>query len=397
MNRPSTFETALRSVLSQTYQDFEVIASDNSNDTASLNSNAKVIEYNKGDSRIRYIRPPHWMNMVDHWEFASSQCNGRYVLFLTDRFVMCASALEYLYFQITSATSDVNLIAWNTGSFNLPGLVDAPVSSGTVTVLNSIAFLNDFSSLASWQTALAWNSKLPRVLNSCYSKQIADRILRKHGRLFRPASPDYTAGYTLLANTPEFMYCDITLYLSHGSESNGRRALIKGNDHYLDTLKLEGRDRYASALPCTLPTVTNLILTDLLLIQAIENDVLCDLQFIPINILMANYCELIEMERLGSQIDLAALYHHWWNNVSVLSSADQLAVNSHVARIKMQKIRFIALRRWLVSTGLDQFYHWIIVKFREFRERLAGRQLYTDVFDAAQSRDYFIRDKCRHR
>jgi glycosyltransferase involved in cell wall biosynthesis len=84
-NRPELAAIAIKSVLRQDFQDFEVVVSDNSSpeDEPELE---KVVA-KTADSRVRYVRPPAELTMGEHWEFALGHARGEYVGYLTDRMV----------------------------------------------------------------------------------------------------------------------------------------------------------------------------------------------------------------------------------------------------------------------------------------------------------------------
>jgi hypothetical protein len=90
MNRPQLLKSAIKSVLLQTFDDYELIVSDNSNEKRCFKQNEETIAEWHADHRFKYIKPMKWMNMPDHWEFATNQASGNYVVILTDRHVLFA-------------------------------------------------------------------------------------------------------------------------------------------------------------------------------------------------------------------------------------------------------------------------------------------------------------------
>ncbi|MBP6004844.1 MAG: glycosyltransferase family 2 protein [Pyrinomonadaceae bacterium] len=78
-NRAKLLPFAIRSVLSQTFNDFEIIVSDN----FSSDDTRQVVE-TFDDSRIRYARSASSLSMGDSWEFALSHAKGEYITFLSD-------------------------------------------------------------------------------------------------------------------------------------------------------------------------------------------------------------------------------------------------------------------------------------------------------------------------
>ena len=86
---------AIESVLSQTYEKFELIIVD---DNSPENLKAIVDEFS--DSRIRYYRNPQncgAVNVVDNWNICLSYCTGEYVICMGDDDRLLPNCLyEYL-------------------------------------------------------------------------------------------------------------------------------------------------------------------------------------------------------------------------------------------------------------------------------------------------------------
>jgi hypothetical protein len=389
MNRPQLLESALASVLWQTFQDFEVIVSDNSNYLSDREKNFQTISKYSGDLRLNYIRPPTWMNMPLHWEFATRKASGQYVLVLTDRFVMCPSSLEYIRTQIASSNDNIELISWDVSSnYNAYGTIESNDTTGGVQVLNSLNTVREFVKLDYWECSHVWSTKIPRILNCCYRYDVAEKIRNRHGRMFFPISPDYTGGYLILSNTNSFKHCDVALYISHGSESNGQRSLIYGSAQYLNSL---GEACYSTNDPSSLKTVTNAILRDFLMVRDLVGDKFADIQINASNLLMANYLEIIKMAKLGSQLDLSNYYQVWSTEVCKLSIEARLQVINQVAELKTKPPVFARLRRWLVRYDLAKHIHAAHALLRHSRNRICGSTVYKDVLAGAAGEDRIIR------
>jgi len=216
MNRPQLLAAAVETVLWQTFKDFELIVSDNSNDEACTTQNRAIVERHADDPRVHYIRPQIWLNMPDHWEFASRHASGRYVVILTDRHVMRPSALEFLNAQIAQLQDDGLVISWRSDSTFTTGVVRTGSFTGTTEVIESQELISDYVKFATWRSSPAWVNRLPRPLTGCYRSDVAHIIREKHGRLFMPIAPDYTSAYLLLAYTRRVAYLDRPLIMSHG-------------------------------------------------------------------------------------------------------------------------------------------------------------------------------------
>jgi glycosyl transferase family 2 len=87
-NRCDLVPLAIESILRQTFEDFEVVVSDNCSDDA---TEAAVRRFS--DPRVRYLRTPRHMVIADNWEFARTQASGVLTLMLSDDDALVASAL----------------------------------------------------------------------------------------------------------------------------------------------------------------------------------------------------------------------------------------------------------------------------------------------------------------
>lgn len=95
---------ALDSILLQTYQDFEVIISD---DASTDNTQEIVAPYLVKDSRVKYIRHENNLGMVQNWNWTLNQSVGEYVqfLFADDKFMDVTALSQF------AAALDGNLSA----------------------------------------------------------------------------------------------------------------------------------------------------------------------------------------------------------------------------------------------------------------------------------------------
>ena len=390
MNRPQLLEAAVETVLWQTCKDFELIVSDNSSDETSIARNRGTAAKYANAPRVHFIRPPQWMNMPDHWEFASRHASGRYVVILTDRHVMRPSALQFLQAQIKDLQEKVKVITWHAGSeFNRSGIVDTRPFTGAREVLDSKQEICEYAKCATWRSGPIYDNRLPRMLNSCYRFDVAHTIREKHGRLFMPISPDYTCAYLLLAYTDRIAYLDRPLFMYHGIQSNGLRGLMHGIQEYVSSL---GDVDLFAGTPAPLNTITNSFIRDLMMVKDLVGARLSDVSLDIVGYFMSNYRELLIMERLGSQVDLGGLYAQWWEGIKTLTPEQQKRIEEYVHELQRQHASFPVLRRLAVRWGLNQLYHSVVAALRHLRHRLAGKPVYANVLEAARQTDHLLTD-----
>ena len=388
MNRPELFQAALRTAMRQTFDDFELIVSDNSNREECRKANWAAVKEYAQDPRVHYIRPDRWMNMPDHWEFATRHASGRYVVILTDRHVMRPSALQFLHAQINHLQEDCKVISWHAGSeFNRSGIVHTHPFTGAREVLDSKQEICEYARCANWRFSPIWVNRLPRMLNSCYRFDVAHTIREQHGRLFMPLAPDYTCAYLLLAYTDRFIYLDRPLFVSHGNQGTGREALVYGGAEYISSL---GEVDMFAGTPAALRTVTNSLIRDLMMVKKLVGARLSDVSLDLVGYFMCNYRELLRMERLGSQVDVSALYAQWWEGIQMLTSEQQKRIKEYVNELEKQRVSFTGLRRLAVRLGLDPIYHSILGAMRQIPHRLARKPVCANVLVAAMQTDHIL-------
>jgi glycosyltransferase involved in cell wall biosynthesis len=395
-NRSNSLHLALKSALQQTFINFEIIISDNSNNELCIKKNLEIIKTYGYDYRINYTRPNNWLNMHDHWEYATSKAKGKFVLVLTDRFVMCPKTIEFIYWKIMTSDPSLDIISWGTLSFTEPGLINKNKNSGLTYLYDSISFLQEFISLQDWNKSFMWNSKLPRALNCCYSQRIANKIRKKHGRMFFSVAPDYTAGFLLLANSKKFLFCDVSPYISHGSASNGKECLILGINKFTDNLDLSGRKHLLKLLPSRLSTVTNFLLVDFLVIQEMEIEAIGKIRFDIKNLMLSNYRELMQMEKLGTQVNLGQHYKLWKEDVALLPNNLQIEIDGLLLKIIKQRSKLRILRRLIVRYQLMKGIYIIksfIIKMYRYAFNL---KTYKSVMDASFDCDQILKITSKH-
>ena len=103
--RPHLLKYSLRSAVAQTFDDYEVVVSDNSE-----NGCRDMVE-SIGDSRVRYVRPDQQEALVAHWDFAFAQARGDWHLLLCDDDAITPNLLVILE-KLIRNHPDVESICW---------------------------------------------------------------------------------------------------------------------------------------------------------------------------------------------------------------------------------------------------------------------------------------------
>lgn len=259
-NRPHLLRDAIASALWQDFHDFEVVVSDNFNDERTQ----VVLDEFLGDPRLRVVRTERLLPMPAHWEFATNQARGQYVLILTDRAVLRQHALKTIHAAILAQEKKVELCSWRWSLFDNKIGVEFPdtkcIRGQDIVVLQSRQLAQDFA-----QGGRNYSCFLPRGLNSCYHRDLMERVRQKWGTPFKPISPDYTSAFMFMAESPEVLVIDQSIFLWQGlDESLGLKGSAMTGLSYLKTL---GDINWYTYVPIKAPIVENLIFEDFLVVQ----------------------------------------------------------------------------------------------------------------------------------
>lgn len=214
-NRAGKLRHALRSALAQVHDDFEVVVSNNQSRDAT-----EEIVLAEQSQRLRYVKAPYSMSMVDHWEFALAQARGDWTLFLCDDDALMPGALATLD-QIAREHPRIELIQYGVINYvyddgiSIDGnYVDVPRKASRQLRLKS-------SRRLLYQSFRRLSGDMPKFLNSAVRKDLIERVRRQYGRIFWNWAPDYASASLLLANTRTFARTGPLMLWGENLESYG--------------------------------------------------------------------------------------------------------------------------------------------------------------------------------
>jgi len=211
--RPHLLQHALRSAVAQTYDDYEIVVSDNSE----LGCRDLVDSF--CDNRVRYVRPAHQMPLVAHWDFAFSQAHGDWHLQLCDDDAITPNLLSILN-QQTLLTPDVESICWAQGVYSSHPQLG---SAGKANQLGVSAFSGQTTRYESAQLlAEMFDSgtglyrikrKIPFFPRAACRRDVLDAIRARQGQLFHPFCPMTSGVVAVLAMSRSTLHIDLPLRL----------------------------------------------------------------------------------------------------------------------------------------------------------------------------------------
>jgi glycosyltransferase involved in cell wall biosynthesis len=308
-NRAHLLEYSLRSAMAQRFDDFEIVVSDNHSSDGTASAAAKL-----ADARVRYVRTPRDMNMIDSWEFALQQARGEYITFLCDDDAVQPRLLSTI--DAALPKSGAQIAAWSFhGTYHHETseqvglrntLIAVPVRRGT-RILSAAALKED-------ARRCVFPGELPRVLNSCTHRSVFDDVRAKFGRVFFPNSPDYAAAFGQLEVRSEVLVIDDHLVLwGIGNESVGASARTRGAaaQAFNEDLKKIGMDQLLF-VPLSMRSMVNCILDTILIVWDRAGDKRGFSQVSLAAYLDAVARDVVHVERAGADLasdfaELAAL------------------------------------------------------------------------------------------
>lgn len=250
-NRGHLLRSALTTALDQTFEDYEIVVSDNH----SADGTAEVVR-EQGTDRVRYVRTDRALSMPDHWEFAFDQARGSYVAFLCDDDAWAPTALESMVRALESWNAPV--VAVRSVSYYAPNWLDPSMrnvaelwrATGDELEMDSRYMLDE-----AFECRLV--AKSPRMLNSLCRREAVDAIRADAGRIFI-LSPDCSFAAAMLSRYPRVVFVDRPLLVTGAfPESIGSRGFFDVGPPTQEFFGEFGVDELYPHMPLSIRCVTN--------------------------------------------------------------------------------------------------------------------------------------------
>lgn len=195
-NRSEILAGTIQSYLDQTFDDFELIVSDNDD---SENATRQVVEQFT-DSRVRYFRTNGKLHMHENYDFALCQAAGSYVIALEDKLHLTRTALATLHTVCVENPDSVISYPFIIAHREiLPG----PVRPSRIQRFTCEQTIEEFCRF----TPTYWDI-FPRGITSCAPRTIYDAVRRSSptGMVFSWINPDYSQAFQLLSIAKDLLY-----------------------------------------------------------------------------------------------------------------------------------------------------------------------------------------------
>ena len=233
-NRADLLPFSIKSILNQTFGDFELVISNNNS-----SDNTEQVIHSFNDPRIRYFKTEKLLPVLDNWNFALSQARGEYVTFIGDDDANSVAAFELIK-QTLNENPNCLLLGWQMCDYYLE-TYQAPEGkiaenslgfipfTGKLLKKDARQFIQDIFASDGLTNNFQNNTKyteLPSLVNAVYHRSLVSK-LNKTKYFFHPsclANDRYNAIVTLNEVT-DFFYLDYPLHL-HGFSPRSGTATI---------------------------------------------------------------------------------------------------------------------------------------------------------------------------
>jgi glycosyltransferase involved in cell wall biosynthesis len=294
-NRSDLVQDAVRSVLAQSFEDHEVVVSDNCSE-----DDTRAIVESFTDKRVRYVRTPRHTSIADSWEFARSQARGRLMMTLSDDDALVQGALARFDEEHRRHGADFlfcNLAEYRDRSFVGPdqNVVSCGPFSGSARTVTREEFLRPLFGIRA-----KFNMHPSAFI---VSTDIAARIAARCGRFFASNGVEYFAWPLSAIHATAMVHIDAPLViLGRTFKSWGSTIVLTnpGKEH-IDKMIADVEHR-RDWVPLKNFTLTNLIAEGLLLSKKMFPEELAPYPFDEQEYLRRTVRELRGRQALGVDV-----------------------------------------------------------------------------------------------
>jgi len=314
---PLLVDSALKSILRQTFDDFEIVVCDNAS-TDNTGEAVRSIQH----PRIRYIRSDVWIPKEGFFQFSLKHARGKFSTLFFDDDALITKALEMAHAILSKVESD--LLGYSRACvYHFPNwheewqrnVLTIPKYSGKLKVYDARRHLEVV------YERMEILLETPMVTNAFYRTEFVNQLVAKYGRLFPHGHMgDYNTACFSLWNTKEYLYLDFPLAVFGHWKENTQAQL-----HDLQTTMPEYQEwiawmkaNYLSQMPIKSYTWLNCVAAALLDMKK-RLRLPFDLNWVGYFIDVGN--EIRALKKRG--IDVSAQENDWTQSVKNLPPEDQ--------------------------------------------------------------------------
>ena len=230
--RHETLPFAIRTVLLQTFEDFEIIVCDN---CSSIETKKAVAQFNS--PKIKYVRSDIPLSMHENWELAVNSSSGEYLILFGDDDGLLPNSLKVLNELLMQSTFKV--IAWDRIHYHWPNLLPQQLSNQIqIPIADGSFLINGAWIIKEIVEGRKPYTFLPMLYNGVIKRNLIEELKNKTGSIFRSISPDIYSGFAFAQLSGEYLYLNTPMSINGGSaKSNGHSFFNKANDSVVNDFK----------------------------------------------------------------------------------------------------------------------------------------------------------------
>lgn len=235
-DRAETLGATLQTCLRQTYENYQIIVSDNN----SSDETKKIVDF-YNDGRISYIKSEKHLSMAGNFEFALGHVTDGFVMFLGADDGIMPGAIEYVdsivqKYGVDAVSSRQAIYTWpdfpdkNTAGQLLFGgwRTDIEIRKSSAWIIKTLNFKVNYC------------FDLPNLYCGFVHKRIIDKAY-KEGRYFRSITPDAYSAFATAVFIDHYAFSHLSFIIAGvSSKSNGASTMVptvssrEGDKFYLD-------------------------------------------------------------------------------------------------------------------------------------------------------------------
>jgi len=308
-NRAHLLRYALQSALEQTFDDYEIVVSDN----YSSDDTAEVVQ-ELADSRVRYVRTDRALPMPDSWEFALGKASGEWILYLCDDDAMVPNLLRDIANLV--GQHEINLFVWNFCEYYFSDWFNSDLRN-TLVLYPASKQVREYEGLSMLKRLFNEMNLIfapcPRLSQSAAHRSLIDAVLARKGRFFTWYAPDFSAAVVLLSQVDRYLHVDRPLLVAgNASASNRIASLHYGGSSFQTFINEFQVERLFEHVPLRACIVHNFIAETLLRTKQFlqDSDRLCAVDLNWKTYFIVCYRELMYLQSNG--IDVSRDVEEFW-------------------------------------------------------------------------------------
>lgn len=337
-SRAQLLRYALRSALNQTFDDYEIVVSDNFSQ-----DNTSDIVRELTTPKVKYVKADRPLTMPENWEFALGHAQGEYITYLCDDDALRPDALKIVADTIAQYGSSLLVLgsavyyADNWLDAALRNSVAIPTYTGSIRECDSRDTLTHL--FRCWDTFHA-----PRMQNSFCRRDMVFQVHAESRGIFF-LIPDYSFAACILTAVPRWTYIDEPLRLQGVfAEGIGSTTLYNRGEPAQEFIREFGRTKLFERVPLSAPTTTNYIAETLLMAKEKLTSKLGDFEIDWEQYFIASWHRiwLHEMAGVSVEADKEEFFHVLAQQPKELQFSVHVAIKrvdgSHPLKIAARKI-----------------------------------------------------------